>query len=205
MTAVGCSKRAGGMQVAPGSVRLRYAQKAKRCDSVPSKTGLASSEPLAKFAAYIAIVMILLSRTLAGPLLSSCRSKGDWMKRREFLALAAGAAARPGAASAQTDDYPTRTVRFVIGFGAGGGTDTARIVAQKLARPDGARRHADADRQEARSRVPADRRVQRFQGATEEPLGHAYRRHRRRACRTAQVGGGAMVQRGQSSNIQFAQ
>jgi tripartite-type tricarboxylate transporter receptor subunit TctC len=55
------------------------------------------------------------------------------MKRREFLALAAGAAAWPVAADGQQIDYPTRTVRIVIGFGAGGGTDTvARIVAQKL-------------------------------------------------------------------------
>jgi tripartite-type tricarboxylate transporter receptor subunit TctC len=55
------------------------------------------------------------------------------MKRREFLALAAGAAAWPVTAGGQTNDYPNRTVRIVIGFGAGGGTDTvARIVAQKL-------------------------------------------------------------------------
>jgi tripartite-type tricarboxylate transporter receptor subunit TctC len=58
------------------------------------------------------------------------------MKRREFLGLVGGAAAGaawPAAAHAQQTDYPTRTVRIVIGFGAGGGTDTvARIVAQKL-------------------------------------------------------------------------
>lgn len=55
------------------------------------------------------------------------------MKRREFIALVGGAAAWPVAARAQQTDYPTRTVRIVIGFGAGGGTDTvARIVAQKL-------------------------------------------------------------------------
>jgi tripartite-type tricarboxylate transporter receptor subunit TctC len=55
------------------------------------------------------------------------------MKRREFLALAGGAAAWPVAARGQQNDYPSRTVRIVIGFGAGGGTDTvARIVAQKL-------------------------------------------------------------------------
>jgi len=55
------------------------------------------------------------------------------MKRREFLALAAGAAAWPVAASGQSNDYPSRTVRIVIGFGAGGGTDTVtRVVAQKL-------------------------------------------------------------------------
>jgi len=55
------------------------------------------------------------------------------MKRREFLALMGGAAAWPVAASGQQIDYPSRTVRIVIGFGAGGGTDTvSRIVAQKL-------------------------------------------------------------------------
>ena len=55
------------------------------------------------------------------------------MKRREFLALASGAMAWPLAARAQQNDYPSRTVRIVIGFGAGGGTDTvARIFAQKL-------------------------------------------------------------------------
>ena len=98
-----------------------------------STRALARPTVFAEFAAYIAIVIILLSRASGRPLLSARRSKGDEMKRREFLALAAGAAAWPVAASGQTNDYPTRTVRIVIGFGAGGGTDTvARIVAQKL-------------------------------------------------------------------------
>jgi tripartite-type tricarboxylate transporter receptor subunit TctC len=55
------------------------------------------------------------------------------MKRREFISLVGGAVAWPVAGHAQQADYPTRTVRIVIGFGAGGGTDViARIVAQKL-------------------------------------------------------------------------
>ena len=55
------------------------------------------------------------------------------MKRREFLALAGGAVAWPAVARGQQIEYPSHTVRIVIGFGAGGGTDTvARIVAQKL-------------------------------------------------------------------------
>ena len=55
------------------------------------------------------------------------------MKRRGFLTLVGGAAAWPAVALGQQNDYPSRTVRIVIGFGAGGGTDTvARIVAQKL-------------------------------------------------------------------------
>ena len=50
------------------------------------------------------------------------------LPRRQFLHLAAGAAALPVVsriASAQT--YPTRPVRIVVGFPAGGGSDiTAR-------------------------------------------------------------------------------
>jgi tripartite-type tricarboxylate transporter receptor subunit TctC len=48
-----------------------------------------------------------------------------------LAALAAALAALP--ASAAEGDYPDRTVRIVVGFGAGGGTDAvARIVAQRL-------------------------------------------------------------------------
>src|SRR6202453_2206775 len=61
------------------------------------------------------------------------------MKRREFITLAGAAAVAcpiatwPIATQAQHIDYPNRAVRIVVGFGAGGGTDTvARIVAQKL-------------------------------------------------------------------------
>jgi tripartite-type tricarboxylate transporter receptor subunit TctC len=56
------------------------------------------------------------------------------LPRRTFLHLAAGAAALPGfsrVARAQT--YPTRPVRIIVGFAAGGATDIfARLIGQRL-------------------------------------------------------------------------
>ncbi|HEV3371182.1 MAG TPA: tripartite tricarboxylate transporter substrate binding protein, partial [Xanthobacteraceae bacterium] len=56
------------------------------------------------------------------------------LPRRQFLHLAAIAAAIPAAsriALAQT--YPTRPVRLIVGFTAGGGADiTARLIGQWL-------------------------------------------------------------------------
>jgi tripartite-type tricarboxylate transporter receptor subunit TctC len=54
--------------------------------------------------------------------------------RRGFLHLAAGAAALPAISRvARAQAYPTRPVRLIVGFPAGGGADTlARLTAQWL-------------------------------------------------------------------------
>jgi tripartite-type tricarboxylate transporter receptor subunit TctC len=54
------------------------------------------------------------------------------MRRREFIAGLGSAAAWPVVARAQTN-YPTKPVRIVVGFAAGGATDTlARLIGQRL-------------------------------------------------------------------------
>jgi tripartite-type tricarboxylate transporter receptor subunit TctC len=54
--------------------------------------------------------------------------------RRQFLHLAAGAAALPGLSRfAMAQVYPTRPVRLVVGYAAGGGVDiVARLIGQWL-------------------------------------------------------------------------
>jgi len=57
------------------------------------------------------------------------------LPRRKFLRLAAGAAALPAASSvAWAQSYPSRPVRLIVGFAAGGTGDiTARLIGQWLA------------------------------------------------------------------------
>jgi tripartite-type tricarboxylate transporter receptor subunit TctC len=56
------------------------------------------------------------------------------LPRRQFLHLAAGVAALPAVSQvASAQAYPTRPVRFIIGFAPGGGSDvTARLMGQWL-------------------------------------------------------------------------
>jgi tripartite-type tricarboxylate transporter receptor subunit TctC len=55
------------------------------------------------------------------------------LRRRKFLYLASGAAALPVLSQAWAQAYPTRPVRIIAGFAAGGGVDiTARLIGQLL-------------------------------------------------------------------------
>ena len=56
------------------------------------------------------------------------------LPRRQFLHLAAGAAALPAVSRiARAQTYPTRPVRMIVGFPAGGSTDiVARLIGQWL-------------------------------------------------------------------------
>jgi tripartite-type tricarboxylate transporter receptor subunit TctC len=60
--------------------------------------------------------------------------QSNQLKRREFLALFGGVAVSwPRAARAQQPSYPSRPIRIIVGFPAGGIFDTyARLIGQSL-------------------------------------------------------------------------
>jgi len=71
-----------------------------------------------------------------GQPLAAARSEGDPVKlpRRHFLRLAAGASALPAVSRfAWAQTYPSRPVRIIVGFAAGGPNDIlARLIGQRL-------------------------------------------------------------------------
>ena len=84
---------------------------------------------------------------------------------RTIVALIAGAAALFGAVSAQADDYPSRPIRFLVGFAAGGGNDLfARLVTQKCEQNTGAK--VVIENKPGADRSRRDRREQGRRGRT---------------------------------------
>ena len=61
------------------------------------------------------------------------------LPRRQFLRLTAGAAALPAASRiARAQTYPSRPVRWIVGFAPGGGNDiVARLMGQWLSERTG--------------------------------------------------------------------
>jgi tripartite-type tricarboxylate transporter receptor subunit TctC len=55
------------------------------------------------------------------------------MRRRDFITLLGGAAVLPVAAAVAAEAYPSRPIRLIVPFPAGGGTDiVGRVLGQKL-------------------------------------------------------------------------
>src|SRR5215471_11201205 len=61
------------------------------------------------------------------------RRGGTSMRRLAAWIIGAAASAAIAAGAARAEDYPTRPIRVVVGFGAGSGADiTARVVGARM-------------------------------------------------------------------------
>jgi tripartite-type tricarboxylate transporter receptor subunit TctC len=106
------------------------------------------------------------------------------LPRRKFLHLAAGAAALPRIARAQT--YPARPVRMIVGFPAGGGSDIiARLLGQWMTERLG-QSFIIENRPGAGTNIAIEAVVRAARRRLHDPSAHLVRYDQRDALRQAQ-------------------
>src|SRR6266508_6270779 len=83
-------------------------------------------------------VRIACPRSIARATLRDQRGNAVKLPRRNFLHLAAGAAALPAVSRfAWAQAYPSRPVRIIVGFPAGGGNDVVARRPRQIGRAHG--------------------------------------------------------------------
>ena len=109
------------------------------------------------------------------------------LPRRQFLHLAAGAAALPAVSRiARAQAYPTRPVRIIVGFAAGGAPDiVARLMGQWLSERLG-QPFVVENRPGAGGNIATEAVVRAPAGRLHAPAGRAGERDQRDALRQAQ-------------------